>query len=88
LSPTIAYKSSVEKDLKAIDPAMALRILRKVEKVLKLSGHQGTALSGELAGLYRLRAGDYRVIYSRTESGYLVLRIGHRREVYRKGRPA
>jgi mRNA interferase RelE/StbE len=88
LTPIIAYKSSVERDLKAIDSGMALRILRTIEKALKRSGHQGTALSGEFAGLYKLRAGDYRVIYAHTESGYLVLRIGHRREVYRKGRPS
>ncbi|MBI2461001.1 MAG: type II toxin-antitoxin system RelE/ParE family toxin, partial [Candidatus Rokubacteria bacterium] len=50
-------------------------------------GHQGDPLSGEFAGLYRLRVRDYRVIYARTDEGYLVLRIGHRRDVYRKGRP-
>ena len=44
------------------------------------------ALRGEFQGLYRLRVGDYRVIYARTDEGYLVLRLGHRREVYRKGR--
>jgi mRNA-degrading endonuclease RelE of RelBE toxin-antitoxin system len=31
--------------------------------------------------------GNYRVIYARTEEGYLVLRIGHRQDVYRRGRP-
>jgi len=47
----------------------------------------GRRLTGVLAGLYRLRVKDYRVIYARTTEGYLVLRIGHRRELYSRGRP-
>ena len=43
------------------------------------------ALQGEERGYMRIRAGDYRVIY-RIEDRQLVVfvvRIGHRREVYR-----
>ena len=84
----IEYKASVEKDLRRLDRATAMRILRKIEHALGTESHQRSALSGEFAGLYRLRVGDYRVIYSRTVEGYLVLRIAHRRDVYSKGRPA
>ena len=83
----IDYKASVAKDLQKLGQAPAVRILRKVEQALVSEGHQGTPLSGEFAGMYRLCVGDYRVIYVRTDEGYLVLRIGHRRDVYRKGRP-
>lgn len=37
-----------------------------------------------LAGLRKLRVGDYRVIYAILGSQVLVLRIGHRREIYEK----
>ena len=42
-------------------------------------------LSSNLAGLYKLRVGDYRVVYEVfAEEHYLVIhKIGHRREVYR-----
>lgn len=83
----IEYKASVERDLRKLGETNALRVLRKIEKTLVEEGRQGEALSGEFTGLYRLRVGDYRVIYARTDEGYLVLRIGHRRDVYRKGRP-
>lgn len=83
----IEYKASVERDLRKLDQATALRVLRKIERTLAQEGHQAEALSGEFMGLYRLRVGDYRVIYARTDEGYLVLRIGHRREAQRKGRP-
>lgn len=83
----IDYKVSVAKDLQKLGQAAAERVLRRVERALAAEGHQGKVLSGEFAGLYRLQVGDYRIIYARTDEGYLVLRIGHRRDVYRKGRP-
>ena len=44
----------------------------------------GKALRGELAGLWRYRVGDYRMICSLKEGQMLVLvlRVGHRRDVY------
>ena len=87
MAARVEYKASVERDLRKLGQATALRVLRKIEKTLAQEGRQGDALSGEFSGLYRLRVGDYRVIYARTDEGYLVFRIGHRRDVYRKGRP-
>ncbi len=83
----IEYKASVAGDLDRLDPAVALRVLTKIEKTLGSTGRTGEPLTGDFAGLFRLRVGDYRVIYARADEGYVVLRIGHRREVYRKGRP-
>lgn len=42
------------------------------------------ALTGELAGLYKLREGDYRIIYQilRNEKTILIHRVGHRRDIY------
>jgi mRNA-degrading endonuclease RelE of RelBE toxin-antitoxin system len=66
---------------------MARRIVNKIERTLRSEGKSGEPLAGDFAGLYRLRIKDYRAIYARTTDGYLVLRIGHRREVYGRGRP-
>jgi mRNA interferase RelE/StbE len=45
----------------------------------------GALLSGEWQGLRRLRVGSYRVIYTfdGTTVTVAILRIGHRRDVYR-----
>ena len=45
----------------------------------------GSALKGEFEGLRRLRLGHYRVVYEwqRSELMILVVRIGHRLDVYR-----
>ncbi len=79
----IEYKASVQKDLRRLDSKQTLRVLAAIERALKIQGRGGEALSGPFAGLFKLRVGDYRVIYARTENGYLVLRIAHRREAYR-----
>ena len=80
----VEYKASVEGDLRRLDASTAQRILRKIGKALSAEGHAGTALKGDFAGLFRLRAGDDRVIYARTKAGYLVLRIARCREAYRE----
>jgi mRNA interferase RelE/StbE len=87
LAARVEYKASVARDLRRLGRAEALRVLDRIEEALLSGGRKGEALGGEFHGLYRLRVGDYRAIYARTDEGYLVLRIGHRREVYRKGLP-
>jgi hypothetical protein len=62
-------------------------VLRKIEKSLAAEGHRGDALTGEFVGLYFFNDTATTEIYTRTDEGYLVLRIGHRREVYRRGPP-
>lgn len=86
MAARVEYKASVARDLRRLGRAEALRVQARIEQALLSGGREGGALRGEFQGLYRLRVGDYRVIYARTDEGYLVLRIGHRREVYRKGR--
>ena len=81
----VEYKASVTGDLSEEDASMGRRILNKIERALRAEGKSGKPLTGEFAGLYRLRAKDYRIIYARTTEGYLVLRIGRRRDVYSSG---
>ena len=42
------------------------------------------ALSANLAGSYKLRVGDYRIIYefSEVDENITILKIGHRSEIY------
>lgn len=87
MAARLEYKASVEEDLRRLGEKAAERLLRKVEQALASQRHEANALSGEFAGLFRLRVGDYRVIFARTGEGYLVLRTGHRRDVYKRGSP-
>lgn len=79
----IEYKASVARDLRRLDRRVATRILDKIEQELTSDDLRPIPLSGSFEGLYKLRVGDYRVIYGLSTDSVAVIRIAHRREVYR-----
>jgi mRNA interferase RelE/StbE len=77
---------SAEKALTGVPRPDQHRIARAIDGLASDPRPRGAVkLAGE-DGLWRVRAGDYRIIYSVEDGALLVLiiRIGHRREVYRK----
>jgi len=46
-------------------------------------------LKGDLAGFFKYREGDYRILYQPLpkEKVILIHEIGHRRDIYRKAKP-
>lgn len=82
----VAYLDSVEEDLRKLDKTTVKKILSRIESYLARDPKGlGKALKGEFQGYWRYRWGDYRVIYKISEREILiiVLRINHRKEVYR-----
>jgi mRNA interferase RelE/StbE len=77
------------RQLKQLDPPIARRI---VDRIRWLAEHfdetTPVPLKGDLAGLFKLREGDYRIIYEplRKERLLIVHEIGHRRNIYKKPR--
>jgi mRNA-degrading endonuclease RelE of RelBE toxin-antitoxin system len=84
LTYNVVYKKSVSHDLKKLSKAEARRILERVERELPHKAGAQPALKGRFAGLRKFRVGEYRVIFALVENDVLVLRIGHRRDVYEK----
>jgi mRNA interferase RelE/StbE len=56
------------------------RLIRRLEQWPAVSGAK--PLSGNLAGWYRLRTGDYRLRFRAEGKKVIVDKIGHRREFY------
>ncbi|MDD5687283.1 MAG: type II toxin-antitoxin system RelE/ParE family toxin [Elusimicrobia bacterium] len=79
----ITYKKSVAKDYKNIDHFQRIKIAKQIEEELTKNPMCGKRLTGDFAGLYSLRIGDYRIIYTLGQNVVLILRIAHRKEVYR-----
>lgn len=81
----IDYLASVVKDdIPKVSLADRKRIKRAIEERLTRNPIEfGKPLQYSLKGCRRLRVGDYRVIY-RIEENHVVLvvKIGHRKEVY------
>lgn len=83
----IRLLESAVRDLAQLDRAVARRILNRLEWFsAHLAELKPEPLTGDLMGFYKLRVGDYRVIYTLLESEYLLVvhAIGHRREIYRQ----
>ncbi len=59
----IRFLSSAARDLAGLDKSVATRILRRIRWLAdNLEQISSEPLSGDLAGLFKLRVGDYRVI--------------------------
>lgn len=76
----IAYKSSVERDLKKIDKTQLKILFNKIESELSVKADKYPSLTGKFAGLRKFRVGDYRAIYSIHDDTFLILRVAHRKE--------
>ncbi|MXX62132.1 MAG: type II toxin-antitoxin system RelE/ParE family toxin [Holophagales bacterium] len=84
MSYSIKIKGSAAKTLRRIDARERTRLVAAIDRLAR-EPSAGAALKGEFGGLRRLRVGRYRIIYEafHEELTILVVRIGHRREVYR-----
>ena len=83
-SYSLFIKPSAVKDIEALPKKDRGRVVAKVQSLAgnprppgceKLSGHE----------LYRLRQGNYRILYTVHDADLVVviIKVGHRREVYR-----
>lgn len=81
----VLIKKSALKDLHAVPKPDQKRLLDAIEGNLSNDPYQGKVLTGEFKGLYRWRSGKFRIVYEIQQEilVVLVLRIGHRKDVYR-----
>ncbi len=80
----VVYKKSVHRDLKKLSKPEAKRILDLIETELIKNPESYPVLKGQFAGLRKYRAGDYRVIYALLSQDILILRVGNRKDVYKR----
>jgi mRNA interferase RelE/StbE len=79
------YHPSVKTDdLPLLNTDIKLRIKNAIETRLSSAPHEyGTPLRKTLKGYWKLRVGDYRVVYLIEDQSVLIIGIRHRKEVYR-----
>ena len=80
----VIFTKSVKKDFRKIPKLEASKILNEIEELAKNPRSSKTKkLKGEK--LYRLRVGNYRVIYDLQDNLMLifVVKLGHRSDIYR-----
>jgi mRNA interferase RelE/StbE len=86
LSYTISFAPSAARALRKLEPGIRERILRAIV-ALEIDPYHAPGIKKLTAQEgYRLRVGDYRVLYEIHDDvlRVLVVKVGHRRDVYRK----
>jgi mRNA interferase RelE/StbE len=84
VSYSLRIKASAVESLRRVSTAERLRLIEAIDR-LATEPTAGGVLKGEFRGLRRLRVGRYRIGYEADEGELtiLVIRIGHRKDVYR-----
>ncbi len=82
----IEWKQSARKELKKLQKKTILRILQIIETLPDNPHPIGSRKLRGTKYTYRLRAGNYRIIYSVYSDIVTIeiVRIGHRKEIYRR----
>ena len=82
----INFTKSAKESLLKIDKQIARRIIRKIEWLGEnFDLIKPVSLKGELSEFYKMRIGDYRVMYTvnREKLVITIHFIGHRKEIYK-----
>ncbi|MGI8425069.1 MAG: type II toxin-antitoxin system RelE family toxin [Actinomycetota bacterium] len=82
----IEWKQWAQKELKKLGKGVVSRILKAVEDLAEKPHPRGGRKLMGTDYTYRIRVGEYRVVYSLHETALIieVVRVGHRKEVFRK----
>jgi mRNA interferase RelE/StbE len=78
---------SATRELERLDKPIGRRVVARLNWLAaNVELIKPKTLTGEFAGLYKLRVGDYRVLYEilREEQVIVIHIVGHRREIYRE----
>lgn len=79
----IEWKESAIKELEKLEAVISKRVYAKISElskkpfsvdIKKLKGMQG----------YRLRIGDYRVIFEVNQNTIIIFKVGHRKNIYER----
>ena len=82
--PKVEWEKEALDDLQKINRPIVKRILNKTSW---LSQHFNNItpepLSGDMSGQFKLRVGDWRVVYVIEADAIVIKAVGHRREIYK-----
>jgi mRNA interferase RelE/StbE len=87
VSYSVRYEPEAWEDLINLPIQVQSRIIKKIDWLAEnFDDIAPLGLTGNLAGFYKLRVGDYRSIYelNNTDTQIIIIRIGHRSEIYDK----
>lgn len=79
----LLYTRKAVKDIKKLDSVAKKRLRQALKKFALKPFYYAEKLIDSRLGEYRFRVGDYRIIFDKKDRKIIILRVGHRREIYR-----
>lgn len=79
----LLYSKSAFKDIQNLDNVVKKRIKKKIEEYSKNPFSYAKKLIDSRMGNFRWRIGNYRIIFDIADKNIIILRIGHRKEIYK-----
>jgi mRNA interferase RelE/StbE len=85
-SYSIEWKRSAAQELRKLPREVVGRVLKAVEQLAAEPYPSGVRKLVGAEHTYRIRVGDYRIIYSVMASALIIeiIRVGHRRDIYNR----
>ena len=80
---SLVYTKRAIKDFEGLDPRVKNRIREALLRCAEDPLSYAVKLKDSRFGTYRFRIGDYRIIFDIEKDDIVILRVGHRRNIYR-----
>lgn len=83
----VEFAPAAQRDLKRLDPNVRFQLLRAstilAQDPFPSASGRIKVLTGLVPRHFRLRVGDYRIVYRVERAKVIVVRVAHRRDAYR-----
>ena len=79
----IEWLDEAAADVRAINRATAMHLFDGILRFSRTGAGDVNALHGDMAGAFRLRLGDYRVLFTLEDNSMWIFGVRHRSEAYR-----
>jgi len=79
----IEWLDEAKADVRAVDRTIAMRLFEGILRFASTGSGDVNALHGDMAGAFRLRLGDYRVLFTLEDNAMRIFGVRHRSQAYR-----
>ena len=79
----LIYTQKAVDDINKLDSVVKKRLGKKLEKFKETPLQYAKKLIDPKLGQYRFRIGNYRIIFDLEGDDIIILRVGHRSEIYK-----
>lgn len=85
MAHNVRFRDVARDDLEGLSEDVQRRVLRAIEDRLTTEpAKYGVRLRRSLAGLWKLRVGDYRIVFELSDNNVTIWAVRHRKDVYRE----